>query len=314
MNAKNASVGHRVEATKWKELLCDGTMYRGRAKARRPVRSKEKMTTPQTPDLPTIKGRQQKAWSSGDYGKVGVTLLIMAEQLVEAADLQPGEKVLDVASGNGNASLAAARRFGEVTGLDYVPMLLEEGRRRAEAEGLPIDFVEGDAENLPFEDASFDVVLSTLGVMFAPDQQKAASELLRVLSPGGTIGMVNWVPDGYIGELFKTIGKYVPPPPGIKPPFRWGTEEGLDELLDGGIGSLQTRRRTMVWRFRSARHHVEYMREYYGPLNKAFGALDEEDQNGLEGDLISLAERYNHSENAKAVLHADYLEVVATRR
>lgn len=272
------------------------------------------MTTPQTPDLPTIKGRQQKAWSSGDYGKVGVTLLIMAEQLVEAADLQPGDKVLDVASGNGNASLAAARRFGEVTGLDYVPMLLEEGRRRAEAEGLPIDFMEGDAENLPFEDASFDVVLSTLGVMFAPDQQKAASELLRVLRPGGTIGMVNWVPDGYIGELFKTIGKYVPPPPGLKPPFRWGTEEGLDELLDGGIGSLQTRRRTMVWRFPSARHHVEYMREYYGPLNKAFGALDEEGQNGLEGDLISLAERYNHSENAKAVLHADYLEVVATRR
>jgi SAM-dependent methyltransferase len=272
------------------------------------------MTTPQTPDLATIKGRQQKAWSSGDYGKVGVTLLIMAEQLVEAADLQPGHKVLDVASGNGNAALAAARRFGEVTTLDYVPMLLEEGRQRAEAEGLPIDFLEGDAENLPFEDASFDVVLSTLGVMFAPDQDKAASELLRVVKPGGTIGMVNWVPDSYIGELFKTIGKYVPPPPGVKPPFRWGTEEGLDELLDGGIGSLQTRRRTLVWRFPSARHHVEFMREYYGPLNKAFGALDEEGQNALEQDLTSLAERYNHSENGTAILHCDYLEVVATRR
>jgi SAM-dependent methyltransferase len=272
------------------------------------------MTTPQTPDLATVKGRQQKAWSSGDYGKVGVTLLIMAEQLAEAADLQPGQKVLDVASGNGNAALAAARRFGEVTALDYVPMLLEEGRQRATAEGLPIDFLEGDAENLPFEDASFDVALSTLGVMFAPDQDKAASELLRVVRPGGTIGMVNWAPDSYIGELFKTIGKYVPPPPGVKPPFRWGTEEGLDELLDGGIGSLQTRRRTMVWRFPSARHHVEFMREYYGPLNKAFGALDEEGQNGLEQDLISLAERYNHSENGTAILHCDYLEVVATRR
>jgi SAM-dependent methyltransferase len=272
------------------------------------------MTTPQTPDLATVKGRQQKAWSSGDYGKVGVTLLIMAEQLAEAVDLQPGHKVLDVASGNGNAALAAARRFGEVSAVDYVPELLEEGRRRAEAEGLPIDFLEGDAENLPFEAASFDVVLSTLGVMFAPDQDKAASELLRVARPGGAIGMVNWVPDGYIGELFKTIGKYVPPPPGVKPPFRWGTEEGLDELLDGGIGSLQTRRRTLVWRFPSARHHVEFMLEYYGPLNRALGTLDEEQQQTFEGDLISLAERYNRSENGTALLHADYLEVVATRR
>jgi SAM-dependent methyltransferase len=272
------------------------------------------MTTPQTPDLETIKGRQQKAWSSGDYGKVGVLLLVMAEQLVEAADLQPGHRVLDVASGNGNASLAAARRFGEVTAVDYVPMLLEEGRKRAEAEGLRIDFVEGDAEDLAFEDASFDVGISTLGIMFAPNQDRAAEELLRVVKPGGTIAMANWVPDGYIGELFKTIGRYVPPPPGLKPPFRWGTEEGLDELLDGGIGSLQTRRRTFVWRFPSARHHVEFMREYYGPLHKAFGALDEDGQNGLEQDLISLAERYNHSENGTAVLHADYLEVVATRR
>jgi SAM-dependent methyltransferase len=222
--------------------------------------------------------------------------------------------VLDVASGNGNAALAAARRFGEVTSVDYVPMLLEEGRRRAEAEGLPIDFVDGDAEGLPFEDASFDVVLSTLGIMFAPNQQKAARELLRVVRPGGTIGMVNWVPDGYIGELFKTMGKYVPPPPGLKPPFRWGTEAGLDELLDGGIGSLQTRRRTLAWRFPSVRHHVEFMLEFYGPLNKALGTLDEEQQWAFEGDLISLAGRYNHSENGAAVLHADYLEVVATRR
>jgi len=272
------------------------------------------MTTPQTPDLSAIKERQQKAWSSGDYGKVGVTLVLMAELLAEAADLEAGQKVLDIASGNGNASLAAARRFTEVTAIDYVPMLLEEGRQRAQAEGLSVDFREGDAENLPFEDASFDVVVSTLGVMFAPDQQKAAEELLRVVRPGGTIAMVNWVPDSYIGELFKTIGKYVPPPPGLKPPFRWGTEEGLDELLDGGIGSLQTRRRTHVWRFPSARHHVEFMRGYYGPLNKAFGALEEEGQNALEQDLISLAERYDRSEDGTVVLHADYLEVVATRR
>jgi SAM-dependent methyltransferase len=272
------------------------------------------MTTPQTPDLSAIKGRQQMAWSSGDYGKVGVTLVLMAELLAEAANLESGQKVLDIASGNGNASLAAARRFGDVTAIDYVPMLLEEGRQRAEAEGLTVDFREGDAEELPFEDASFDVVISTLGVMFAPDQQKAADELLRVLKPGGTVALASWVPDGYIGELFKTIGKYVPPPPGLKPPFRWGTEEGLDELLNSGIGSLQTRRRTHVWRFPSARHHVGYMREYYGPLSKAFGALDEEGQKSLERDLISLADRYDRSDDGAAVLHADYLEVVATRR
>jgi SAM-dependent methyltransferase len=297
-----------------KEVLDNGIMSQGSVKARLQQRSKDEMTTPQTPDLSAIKGRQQMAWSSGDYGKVGVTLTLMAELLAEAADLKSGQKVLDVASGNGNASLAAARRFSEVTAIDYVPMLLEEGRRRAEAEGLTVDFREGDAENLPFEDASFDVVISTLGVMFAPNQQKAAEELLRVVKPGGTIAMASWVPDGYIGELFKTMGKHVPPPPGLKPPFRWGTEEGLDELLDGGIGSLQTRRRTFVWRFLSARHHVGYMREYYGPMNKAFGALDEEGQNALERDLITLAERYDRSEGDATVLHSDYLEVVATRR
>ncbi len=271
------------------------------------------MTT-QQPDFATIKGRQQKAWSSGDYGKVGVTLLIMGEQLAEAVDLRAGQRVLDVASGNGNASLAAARRFCDVTGIDYVPMLLEEGRKRAEAEGLEVDFREGDAEQLPFEDASFDVVLSTLGVMFAPDQEKAAAELLRVCKPGGTIGMANWAPDSYVGELFKTIGKHVPPPPGLKPPFRWGTDEGLQELLGEGVGSLQTRRRSLVWRFASARHHVEFMRDYYGPLNKAFATLDEGGQQALEEDLITLVERHNRSGDGTAVWPAEYLEVVAARR
>jgi len=272
------------------------------------------MTTPQTPDLAAIKGRQQKAWSSGDYGRVGVTLIVMAEMLAEAADLRSGARVLDVASGNGNASLAAARRFCEVTAIDYVPMLLEEGRKRAEAEGLAVDFMEGDAEELPFEDASFDVVISTLGVMFAPDQQKAAAELFRVVRPGGKIGLASWVPDGYIGDLFRTMGGYVPPPSGLKPPFRWGTEEGLEELLGEGVGSLQSRRRSLVWRFPSARHHVEFMRDLYGPLNKAFGALDEEQQEAFEGDLISLVERYNRSGDETMVVPSDYLEVVATRR
>jgi len=272
------------------------------------------MTTQQTPDLAAIKGRQQKAWSAGDYGRVGVTLTMMGELLAEASDIKPGQRVLDVACGNGNASLAAARRFCEVTGIDYVPMLIDEARKRAEAEGLPVDFREGDAEDLPFEDASFDVVLSTLGVMFAPDQDKAAQELLRVCKPGGTIGMVNWVPDGYVGDLFRTIGKHVPPPAGLKPPFRWGTEEGLDELLHGGVGSLQTRRRSFVWRFQSAKHHVGFMRGYYGPLHKAFEVLDEEGQRALDQDLISLVESYNRSDDGTAVWSADYLEVVATRR
>ena len=272
------------------------------------------MTTPQTPDLKTIKGRQQKAWSAGDYGRVGVTLTMMGELLAEASDIKPGQRVLDVACGNGNASLAAARRFCEVTGIDYVPVLIDEARKRAESEGLTVDFREGDAEDLPFEDASFDVVLSTLGVMFAPDQDKAAQELLRVCKPGGTIGMVNWVPDGYVGDLFRTIGKHVPPPAGLKPLFRWGTEEGLDELLHGGVGSLQTRRRSFVWRFQSAKHHVGFMRGYYGPLHKAFEVLDEEGQQALDQDLISLVQSYNRSDDGTAVWSADYLEVVATRR
>jgi SAM-dependent methyltransferase len=268
----------------------------------------------QTPDLTAIKGRQQKAWSAGDYGKVGVTLSVIAELLAETVDLYPGQSVLDVACGNGNTSLAAARRFCDVVGIDYVPMLLDEGRQRAQAEGLMVDFREGDAENLPFPDGSFDVVLSSIGVIFAPDQEKAAAELMRVCKLGGKIGMANWVPDSYVGDLFKTMGKHVPPPPGLKPPFRWGTEEGLRELFGDGTGSLLTRRRTFVWRFPSARHHVDFMRGYYGPLQKAFEALDESGQKALEEDLISLVEHYNRSENGTAVWPADYLEVVVARR
>jgi len=296
-----------------KEPSYDGIRLQGKAKARLSERSTDKMTTTQTPDLTAIKGRQQKAWSSGDYGKVGVTLLVIGELLCEAVDLHPGQRVLDVACGNGNTSLAAARRFCEVVGIDYVPMLLDEGRERAQAEGLQVDFRQGDAEDIPFPDASFDVVLSTIGVMFAPDQEKAAAELLRVVKPGGTIGMVNWVPDGYVGDLFRTIGKHVPPPAGLKSPFRWGTEEGLRELFGDRIGSLQTRRRSFMWRFPSARYHVEFMRGFYGPLHKAFQTLDERGQEALEEDLIQLVEQYNHADDGTAVWPADYLEVVATR-
>jgi len=268
---------------------------------------------PQAPDLGAIKGRQQKAWSSGDYGKVGVTLVIMAENLCEAADLHSGQQVLDVATGNGNAALAAARRFCDVTGIDYVPMLLEEGRERAEAEGLHVDFREGDAENLSFDDASFDVVLSTLGVMFAPNQDRVASELLRVCRPGGKICLANWTPDGFIGHFFRTIGKHVPPPPLPNSPFRWGTDKGIHELLEDGVAELRAEQRSFAFRYRSAQHFVDYFKGYYGPSLKAFEALDAEGKEDLERDLIDLLGRFNTSGDDTVVVPSDYLEVVAVR-
>src|SRR5829696_156454 len=270
-------------------------------------------TQPQAPDLTAIKQRQQKAWSTGDYGKIGVTLVLMAEMLCEAVDLYPGAKVLDVACGNGNTALAA-RRFGEVVGLDYVASLLEEGKERARAEGLRIDFRGGDAEDLPFQDGSFDVVLSTLGAMFAPDQERVAGELLRVLKPGGKIGVANWSSDSFVGELFRTMGKHVPPPAGLKPPFLWASQERLRELFAGNLSELRAERRTFVYRFPSAEYYVEYMRDYYAPMSKAFEALDEEGQQGLHRDLVELVERYNRSGEEAAVWPADYLEVVATKR
>jgi ubiquinone/menaquinone biosynthesis C-methylase UbiE len=270
-------------------------------------------TQPRAPDLGVIKERQQKAWSSGDYGKVGVTLVLMAECLCEAADLRSGRQVLDVATGNGNAALAAARRFCDVIGIDYVPMLLEEGRERAAAEGLRVDFREGDAENLPFTDASFDVVLSTLGVMFAPDQGKVASELLRVCRPGGKICLTNWTPDSFIGDFFRTIGKHVPPPPLPNSPFRWGTEEGIGELLGDGVAELKMERRSFAFRYRSAQHFVDYFKGFYGPSLKAFEALDTEGREHLERDIIELVDRSNSSGDETAVVPSDYLEVVAVR-
>ena len=268
----------------------------------------------QLPNLATIKERQQKAWSTGDYGKVGAKLVLMGGLVCEAVDLRPGLRVLDVACRNGNTALAAARRYGEVVGVDYVPELLQEGRERARAEGLEVDFREGDAEDLPFADASFDVVLSTLGTMFAPNQEKVAEELLRVLKPGGKVGMANWTPDSFVGEMFKSIGKYVPPPAGLKPPFLWGTEEGLRELFGDRIDSLRTERRSFILRYPSARYFVDFFRTYYGPMYKSFETLDEEGRESLEGDLIELVERFNRSGDETAVFPSDYLEVVAVKR
>ncbi len=268
----------------------------------------------QKPDTSAIKERQQKTWTSGNYAMVGNLLVIIGEQLCEAVDLRSGDKVLDVATGSGNTALSAARRFCEVIGLDYVPELIEQARSRAEAERLGVSFEVGDAENLPYADGSFDVVLSTLGVMFAPDQEKAASELLRVCRPGGKIGLANWTPDGYIGNMFRTMGKHVSPPPGIKPPPLWGTEERLRELFGEAVSSLQTTRRTCFFRYPSAAYFVEYFRDYYGPTLKAFESLDEAGRDALARDLEELLDDWNTSGDETLVVPSDYLEVVAVKR
>lgn len=268
----------------------------------------------QAPDMGAIKERQQKTWTSGNYAMVGNLLVIMGEELCEAVDLRAGDRVLDVATGSGNTAISAARRFCDATGIDYVPELIEQAKERAEAERLDVAFEVGDAENLPYPEASFDVVLSTLGVMFAPDQDKAASELLRVCRLGGKIGLANWTPDGFIGDMFRTLGRHVPPPAGIKPPPSWGTEERLRELFGEGVSSLRTTRRSYVFRQPSARHFVEYFRDYYGPTLKAFESLDATGQDALARDLKELLESRNTSGDGTLVVPSDYLEVVAVRR
>jgi ubiquinone/menaquinone biosynthesis C-methylase UbiE len=265
-------------------------------------------------DLTAVKNRQQATWSSGDYAVIGTTLSITGELLCEAVDLRPDQRVLDVAAGNGNASLAAARRWADVTSTDYVAALLERGRAKADAERLSVTFQEADAEDLPFEDSSFDVVLSVFGVMFTPNQEQAAQELLRVCRPGGTIGLANWTPDGFIGHVFRTIGKYVPPPAGVKPPSLWGTEGRLRELFGNDITQLTINRRMFVFRYRSAEHLLEVFRTYYGPMLKAFAALDAAGQAGLSRDLTELLERFNQGGPSTLAVPSEYLEVVATRR
>jgi ubiquinone/menaquinone biosynthesis C-methylase UbiE len=268
----------------------------------------------QPPDLAEIKESQQKAWASGDYAMFGTALLIISELLCEAVDLRPGQKVLDVATGSGNTALAAARRYGEVTGIDYVPALLERGRERAAVERLEVTFQEGDAENVPFPDASFDTVLSTVGVMFAPDQQKAANELLRVCRPGGRIGLASWTPDSFSAEMPRVFARYVPPPDGLLSPSRWGAEEHVLELLGDGVGDLQIARRSFVFRYRSFRHYLEMLQTHLGPTRRAFESLEAAEREGLEGDLADLVNRFNRSGDGTMVVPSDYLEVVAVRR
>jgi ubiquinone/menaquinone biosynthesis C-methylase UbiE len=266
------------------------------------------------PDLAALKARQQAAWSSGNYAIVGATLQIVGEELCEALDLKAGSKVLDVAAGNGMATLAAARRWCDVTSTDYVPALLERGRARAEAEGWSIEFKEADAENLPFERDSFDVVLSTFGVMFTPNQDKAAAELLRVCKPKGRIGLANWTPDGFIGQVFKTLGKYLPPPAGAKSPAMWGTRTRLTEMFDAGASSIKAESRMFNFRYRSPEHFLEVFRTYYGPVLKAFAALDAAKQEELRNDLHALMVRMNKAGPGSLVIPSEYLEVVITKR
>ena len=270
----------------------------------------ETLSPPLVADLAAVKLKQQAAWSAGDYAVIGTTLQIVGEMLCEALDLRAGERVLDVAAGNGNATLAAARRWCDVVSTDYVGALLERGQARASAEGLAVQFKEADAENLPYPHASFDVVLSTFGVMFTPNQERAASELARVCRPGGKIGLANWTPSGFIGELFKLISRTIPPPVGVKSPSLWGTEERLRELFGERIAALDAVRQNFVFRYRTPQHWLDTFRTYYGPMHKTFGAVSATQQESLAADLIRLVQQFNRAIDGAMVVPSEYLEVV----
>jgi ubiquinone/menaquinone biosynthesis C-methylase UbiE len=265
-------------------------------------------------DSGALKTRQQSAWASGDYAVVGTTLQLVGELTAEACDLRYDEKVLDVAAGNGNATLAAARRGCQVTSTDYVPALLDRGAQRARAEGLEAEFLEADAEALPFGDGAFDCVLSTFGVMFAPDQSRAAAELVRVCRPGGRIGLANWTPTGFIGRLFKTLGRHVPPAPGAQSPALWGLESHLETLFPRSTATLQITPRVFQFRYRSAAHFIDVFRTWYGPVHKAFAALAPDKAAALETDLTALLTEMNRAGPESLIVPSDYLEVVVTRR
>ena len=269
---------------------------------------------PDQVDLSALKTKQHVAWSSGDYAVVGTTLQIVGEALCEALDLRAGQKVLDVAAGNGNATLAAARRWCDVISTDYVPSLLERGRARADAEGLSVQFKEADAEALGFGDATFDAVISTFGVMFTPDQDRAAAELLRVCKSGGKIGLANWTPEGFIGHLFKTLGKYLPPPAGAKSPAMWGTQARIAEMFGASAAAIDAERRHFNFRYRSPLHFLDVFRNYYGPTLKAFAALDETNQRRLADDILALIASMNRATDGTMVLPSEYLEIVIVKR
>ena len=270
-------------------------------------------TAAPAPDFAAIKAKQQATWSSGDFAVIGTTLQIVGESLCEAVDVRAQERVLDVAAGNGNATLAAARRFADVVSTDYVPALLDKGAARARAEGLEVEFRVADAEELPFAPATFDVVLSTFGAMFTPDHKRPAAEMLRVLRSGGRIGLANWTPEGFIGQLFKVIGAYLPPPAGLKSPALWGPEPHFVELFGPHAADIRCLRRQFYFRYASAAHWVQVFRDFYGPTHKAFAALDATKQAALERDILALLERLNVAGPSSLVVPGEYLEVVVVK-
>jgi ubiquinone/menaquinone biosynthesis C-methylase UbiE len=270
------------------------------------------VATATAPSIPAIKAKQQAMWASGDFAVIGTTLQIVGELLCEAIDLRAGALVLDVAAGNGNATLAAARRFARVTSTDYVPALLERGQERAKAEGLDVTFEVADAEALPYPDASFDVVLSTFGVMFAPDHDRTAREMLRVCRPQGRMGLASWTPPGFLGELFRTVARHVPPMPGVRSPLLWGTADHLQQLFAGAT-SIEHATRIFAFRYQSAEHFVEVFKTFYGPVLKAFAALDANGQAALETDRLSLLRSADRGDASGLVVPAEYLETIITR-
>src|SRR5262245_11714186 len=271
-------------------------------------------TTVDAVDYAAITARQQKAWSAGDYSVVAARIQVISELLADAADIPAGSRVLDVAGGSGNTALAVARNGSRVVSLDYVPSLLERARERAGAEGLAVETVEGDAQALPFPDRSFAAVVSVLGPMFAAAQRRTGAEMVRVSREGGTIALANWTPEGFIGQLFKTVGAHVPPPPGLTPPPRWGDEDHVRDLLGDGVRDVRTRRREYTWRFTSPDEFVELFRDFYGPTHVAFAGLEPEGRDALAADLAALARRFDRNGGSGPVaIPAEYLEVVATR-
>ena len=264
-------------------------------------------------DMSPIKTRQQTAWASGDFAVIGTTLQIVGEELCEALDLHAGQRVLDVAAGNGNAALAAARRWCDVTASDYVPALLERARERALGERLPLTIELADAEALPFADGAFDAVTSTFGAMFTPDHERPAQEMLRVCRAGGKIGLANWTPNGFIGELFKTIGRYIPPPAGLKSPALWGTEQHIAELFGREASEIHAKPTHFAFRYRSDDHWIDIFRRYYGPVLKAFEALGPTAQAALTTDLKALIARFNTARDGTMVVPAEYLQIVIVK-
>ena len=267
-----------------------------------------------SPDFEAIKKKQQATWASGDFAVIGTTLQIVGELLAEATDIRAGERVLDVAAGNGNVTLAAARRFAEVTSTDYVPALLDKSAVRAKAEGLNVTYRVADVEQLPFPDRSFDAVVSTYGVMFAPNHARSASEMMRVVRPGGRIGLASWTPEGFIGKLFKVVGSFVPPPAGVKSPVLWGTEAHLQDLFGKDASAIRSERRDFNFRYHSAEHFIQIFRDFYGPTHKAFAALDEPKQKALAAAITELLEQTNVAGNGSLVAPGEYLETVITRK